>query len=113
MTTVHQVLSDQGSGIPDALGSVLNQGPKSTSYVAFTKGAVDSLLEISNKDWTDGGQAESLDEGWRERISAANEHLAESGIRVLGVGIRRLESFDEELERDLTFFGMVGMIDPA
>ena len=48
MTTVHQVLPDQGSGIPDALGSVLNQGPKSTSYVAFTKGAVDSLLEISN-----------------------------------------------------------------
>jgi hypothetical protein len=67
MTTVHQVLPDQGSGIPDALGSVLNEGPKSTSYVAFTKGAVDSLLEISNKDWTDGGQAESLDEGWRER----------------------------------------------
>jgi P-type Ca2+ transporter type 2C len=113
MTTVHQVLPDQGSGIPDALGSVLNEGPESTSYVAFTKGAVDSLLEISNKVWTDDGQAESLDEGWRERISAANEHLAESGIRVLGVGIRRLESFDEELERDLTFFGMVGMIDPA
>jgi P-type E1-E2 ATPase len=28
MTTVHQVLPDRGSGIPDALGSVLNEGPE-------------------------------------------------------------------------------------
>jgi P-type Ca2+ transporter type 2C len=56
-----------------------------------------------------------LTEGWRERISAANEQLAGDGIRVLGVGLRRLRSFDgngEEQERNLTFLGIVGMIDP-
>jgi P-type Ca2+ transporter type 2C len=92
----------------------LNGGPESAPYVVFTKGAVGSLLEISNEVWTDG-QAEPLNEGWREKISAANERLAEKGIRVLGVGIRRLPAFDgdeNELERDLTFFGMIGMIDP-
>jgi Ca2+-transporting ATPase len=56
-----------------------------------------------------------MNERWRERISAANRRLAGKGIRVLGVGIRRLPEFDgdgNDLERDLTFFGMIGMIDP-
>jgi Ca2+-transporting ATPase len=116
MTTVHKVVSDSGSEIPEALESVLNGGRESTLCVAFTKGAVDSLLEISSEVCTGDGQAEPLNEGWRERISAANERLAENGIRVLGVGLRRLRSLDgvgEELERDLIFFGMIGMIDPA
>ncbi|MDQ5819649.1 MAG: cation-translocating P-type ATPase, partial [Actinomycetota bacterium] len=117
MTTVHEVVVNSGSGIPDALESALkNEVRESTPYVAFTKGAVDSLLEISSEVWTDDGQVEPLSEGWRERISAANERLAENGIRVLGVGLRRLRSLDssgDELERGLTFFGMVGMIDPA
>ena len=115
MTTVHEVLSGSGSGIPETLASVLNDGPERAPYVAFTKGGVDSLLEISNEVWTDG-QTEPLNEGWGDRISAANERLAENGIRVLGVGFRRLRLFDgsaDELERDLTFLGMVGMIDPA
>jgi Ca2+-transporting ATPase len=114
MTTVHEVLPNQGSVIPSSLESVLNGGPESAPYIVFTKGAVGSLLEISNEVWTDG-QAEPLNEGWREKISAANERLAEKGIRVLGVGIRRLPAFggdENELERDLTFFGMIGMIDP-
>ncbi|MDQ4002538.1 MAG: cation-translocating P-type ATPase, partial [Actinomycetota bacterium] len=114
MTTVHEVLPNQGSVNPSSLESVLNGGPESAPYVVFTKGAVNSVLEISNEVWADG-QAEPLNEGWRERISAANERLAEKGIRVLGVGIRRLPAFDgdeNELERDLTFFGMIGMIDP-
>jgi P-type Ca2+ transporter type 2C len=115
MTTVHEVLPDSDAGIPDTLGSVLNEGSESTPYVAFTKGAVDSLLEISNEVWSNG-QTGPLNEGWRERISAANERLAENGVRVLGVSFKHLRSFDggtDELERDLTFLGMVGMIDPA
>ncbi|MDQ3285728.1 MAG: cation-translocating P-type ATPase, partial [Actinomycetota bacterium] len=115
MTTVHEVLSDWGSGSPDTLSSVLREGLKNAPYVAFTKGAVDSLLEISNEVWSDG-QTEPLGGDWRERISAANQRLAENGIRVLGVGFRSLRSLEggaDELERDLTFLGMVGMIDPA
>ena len=114
MTTVHEVVPD--SGLPAALDSALN-GRDSGSYVAFTKGAVDGLVEISSEVWTGDGRLEPLSEEWRGRISASNERLAENGIRVLGLGLRRLPAFDgggeEELERDLTFFGMVGMIDPA
>jgi P-type Ca2+ transporter type 2C len=115
MTTVHEVVSGSGSETLEALKSVLPAEQGRASYVAFTKGAVDSLLEISSEVWSGDGQAEPLTEGWRERISAANERLAGDGIRVLGVGLRRLRSFEgigEEQERDLTFLGMVGMIDP-
>ena len=115
MTTVHEMFSDWGSGRADTLSSVLREGLKNAPYVAFTKGAVDSLLEISNEVWSDG-QAKPLDGDWRERISAANQRLAQNGIRVLGVGFRSLRSLDggaDELERDLTFLGMVGMNDPA
>src|SRR5918994_1157719 len=61
MTTVHRVAADPGSGLPAALGSALDGGP----YVAFTKGAVDGLLEVSSEVWTEGGQAEPLSEEWR------------------------------------------------
>jgi P-type Ca2+ transporter type 2C len=115
MTTVHEVLLGSGSETWGAFKSVLNAKQESASYVAFTKGAVDNLLEISSEVWSGDGQVEPLTEGWRERISAANEQLAGDGIRVLGVGLRRLRSVNgigEELERDLTFLGMIGMIDP-
>ena len=115
MTTVHKVVSGSGSETLEALKSGLNAEQESASYIAFTKGAVDSLLEISSEVWSGDGQVEPLTEGWRERISDANERLAGDGIRVLGVGLRRLRSFDgdgEEQERNLTFLGIVGMIDP-
>jgi len=111
MTTVHEVVSPSGSKTREALQSLSNGG-RVAPYVAFTKGAVDSLLEISSHVWSGDGRVETLGEEWRERISAANERLAGDGIRVLGVGVRRLDSAGDELERDLTFVGMVGMIDP-
>jgi P-type Ca2+ transporter type 2C len=112
MTTVHKVVSD--SKIPDVIEPVLKS--EATPYIAISKGAMDSLLEVSSEVWTGEGHTEPLDEGWRERILAANARLAGKGIRVLAVGLRHLWSFDsagEEIEDDLTFFGMVGMIDPA
>ena len=108
MTTVHRVVPD--SEIPEVLEPILKEGP----YIAISKGAMDSLLEISSGVWTGEGRTEPLDDAWRERILAANARLAGKGIRVLAVGFRRLWSFaGEETEDDLTFFGMVGMIDPA
>ena len=85
-------------------------------YVAFTKGAVDGLLDVSDAVWVNG-HAESLDEDWRKRISESNDRLAEEGMRVLGVAFKPLKrrpyhGLESDAERNVTFIGMMGMIDP-
>ncbi len=85
-------------------------------YVAFTKGAVDGLIQISGSVLVEG-HVEPLTDKWRERIAAANDRLARDGMRVLGLGYRPVGSAESDdptttLERDLIFAGMVGMIDP-
>jgi P-type Ca2+ transporter type 2C len=84
-------------------------------YIAFTKGSVDGLLDVSDQVWANG-KAEALDAGWRSRIEAANERLAKKGMRVLGVAFRLMNQIPEiiqtDLEQKLTFIGLFGMIDP-
>ncbi|MDJ0706795.1 MAG: cation-translocating P-type ATPase [Leptolyngbyaceae cyanobacterium MO_188.B28] len=133
MTTIHRVLNSpdwfrelldgEGRGAGGAgeaqiqnlkskiQNSPLIQNPKSFQYITFTKGAVDGLLTISSKVWLEG-RAESLDETQYQRISQANNQLAQDGMRVLGVAFR-LDHSDEIVEQDLIFLGMIGIVDPA
>ena len=117
MTTVHEFRVNESTSQQGArpLAASLPIA-SSTRYLTFTKGAVDSLLEVSDRVWVDGG-GELLDEPWRERIERANDGLAGDGMRVLGVAFRPLETrsagmSEEELERELIFVGLIGMIDP-
>ena len=109
MTTVHSIAgSEHGKSEFEAW----NQQP----YVTFTKGAVYSLLEVCNWVWVDG-RVEALDGEWRRRIEAANDRLAQEGMRVLGAAFRPLDELaasgeEENLEQDMIFVGMTGMIDP-
>ncbi len=87
-----------------------------TPYVAFCKGAVDGLLEITSRVWA-GDRAVPLSDDLRQRILDANAQLAQDGQRVLGVAFRPLpadlvEAGEAELEQEMTFVGLTGMIDP-
>ncbi|MFW6070628.1 MAG: cation-translocating P-type ATPase [bacterium] len=111
MTTVHRLPAD-----PGALPPALQQLPAlDAPFVAFTKGAVDGLLEISSEVWENDRRV-ALDDAWRERILRANEDLAQNGMRVLGVAMRPLDQAPDgqstALEQDLILVGLVGMIDP-
>ncbi len=83
--------------------------------IAFTKGSVDGLLECSSHVWMNG-QTVPLDNTWRQRIEAANERLANKGMRVLGMAYRIFDQLPEkptlEEETGLVFVGLFGMIDP-
>ncbi|MBN1145978.1 MAG: cation-translocating P-type ATPase [Anaerolineales bacterium] len=111
MTTIHG-LSPQGlAGLLGIEGAGL-----ADQAVAFTKGAVDGLLDICERVWVDG-KLESLDAGWRARVQAANDRLAQQGMRVLGLAFRPLDELPpadrpDLLEKDLVLIGLVGMMDP-
>jgi P-type Ca2+ transporter type 2C len=86
-------------------------------YVMVTKGAVDGLLDISDRVWSDR-KIVMMDDGWRKRILDANNDLALKGMRVLGVAFRQSSEEEsrqvsEEMEQGLVFVGMFAMIDPA
>ncbi|MBK8034183.1 MAG: cation-translocating P-type ATPase [Chloroflexi bacterium] len=115
MTTIHTL--EANATLSDSEGYVarlLNLRP--LDYVAFTKGAVDTMLDRSTHVWYEG-KAVPLTAEWRRRIEDATNDLAQNGLRVLGMGFRHLTELPaninpETVEIDLTFVGMVGIIDP-
>ncbi|HET6371637.1 MAG TPA: cation-translocating P-type ATPase, partial [Nitrospiria bacterium] len=117
MTTIHRFPHSE-SDVPQTLQRIWRWSREmgEVPYLAFTKGAVDGLVSISNKVWVND-RAEPLSAEWRERIVAANDRLAQNGVRVLGVSFRLLSSAERkslrDAEGDQIFVGMAGMIDPA
>jgi Ca2+-transporting ATPase len=81
--------------------------------ISFTKGAFDVLLDKATRQSGPAGP-ESLDVA---KIQQIHEQMAADGLRVLAVAMRRWERLPNEIspaeaEKDLTFLGLVGMIDP-
>ena len=115
MTTFHEPQQQAQNGAVEArLTSLLASDRQ--PFVAFTKGATESLLRVCDRVWTHAG-IQPLTPDWRRRIEGADDRLAGDGLRVLGVAFRTLQALPAEgemeaLERDLTFVGLVAMIDP-
>ncbi len=109
MTTVHEF--DRAR--LGAFAASFRSPQLSGRYIAFTKGAVDGLLEIAGAVWM-GDRAEPMDEGWQARVQKANNDLAGRGMRVLGVGFTTYPDLPPqvELEQEVILIGLVGMIDP-
>jgi Ca2+-transporting ATPase len=84
---------------------------------AFVKGAPDVVLELCTHIREDG-KTITLGEAKRAEVLEQNRDLASHALRVLGVAYRPLDAVPaspvaEALEKELTFVGLLGMIDPA
>ncbi len=80
------------------------------------KGSTQSLLSISTYLYIDG-KKRTLTDKRKKEIEALNEHFSEEGMRVLAIGNRALKPKQgayrrENAEKDITFLGLMAMIDP-
>ncbi|MBU8922423.1 MAG: cation-translocating P-type ATPase [Bacteroidales bacterium] len=80
------------------------------------KGAPDSVLEISRQIYRDG-KAEPMTDADRDEIRRINDEFSKQALRVLAIAYRPLEVDGrdyvmEEVEKDVIFLGLTGMIDP-
>ena len=86
------------------------------NYIVYTKGGVDELLKCCKSYCINGDIKTDLD-SYTVEIHKANENMAKDALRVLAMAYKVIDHkpTDEEMltiESDLTYVGMVGMIDP-
>ena len=85
-------------------------------YIAYTKGGIDELLARCSS-YEINGEIKTDLENYKPEIDKNNIEMAKEALRVLAFAYKELdhEPTDEEMkniEENLTFVGMVGMIDP-
>lgn len=80
----------------------------------FTKGAIDSILKISNKALL-GEEIVALNDEVRKSILKAADEMSDEALRVLACAYKEIDSSNvsiDSLETNLIYVGMMGMIDP-
>jgi magnesium-transporting ATPase (P-type) len=99
MSTIHQDVLNPNDGL-----------------VVFVKGAPREVLQLCTHIMLDGKMC-PLDEVERGEILAANDNYARNALRVLALARRELPARQgmytiERVERELTFLGLMAMMDP-
>ena len=77
--------------------------------VGFTKGALDSILKHTTKI-LENGEIRPITEADVEKIYETNSYFSDKALRVLALATKETDVPDEN---DLTFVGLVAMVDPA
>jgi len=116
MITIHEVSQPR----PDDISPFYDSKMKDWEVIAV-KGAPDIVLGLCSHYQTMDDKSKPLTEEQRQRILAANDEMTKDALRVLGVAYRIVKEAPatadglkpEELEKDLVFVGLLGMIDPA
>ena len=85
-------------------------------YFVYTKGGIDELLARCKGYIINGEIKEDL-ENYKERINKYNNEMANEALRVLAMAYKEIDHIPSKeemanMENDLIYIGMVGMIDP-
>ena len=79
--------------------------------VAYCKGAPEELIKKCNYSWV-GGRKKKLTTEDRKKVIERCEELSKDALRSLGFAYKETNLTLQEVEEDLIFLGIVGMIDP-
>ena len=113
MVTIHHVADQKDADISPLYGD-----DQDYWYTIAVKGAPDVVLDLCTHYQSIDDKILPMDEETRHCILAANDQLTMQALRVLGLAYRMVpvephEVNSSDLEKDLVFAGMLGMIDPA
>ena len=117
MVTIH---SAKGARLEDV--SPIYDESKKDWYAIVVKGAPDIVLNLCNKYAAIDDSEKVMDDAARKMVLSANDNMTKDALRVLGLAYKLVkdaptdtsaEINPDDLEKDLIFVGMVGMIDPA
>jgi Ca2+-transporting ATPase len=114
MVTIHSIKNPSEEDI-----SPFVDDSRKDSYVVAVKGAPDIVLKLCNRYQPLNDHASAaMDDAKRRQVLDANDAMTRDALRVLGVAYRVVSEVDEklnheEVEKDLIFVGLLGMIDPA
>ncbi len=114
MVTIHSIEDPRLEDISPFIDQTFKN-----KHVVAVKGAPDVVLKLCSKIQSlDNRSAHPLDDAARNQILEANDQMTRGALRVLGVAFRLeddlpAELVSHELEKDLIFAGLIGMIDPA
>ena len=116
MVTVHSVDEPH----PDDISPFYNDQHHKW-FVVTEKGAPDIVLNQCTHYQDRNDEAVLLDDHQRHSILAANDAMTQDALRVLGVAYRLTQVLDDDqdgiieddLEKEMIFVGLIGMIDPA
>ena len=113
MITVHDIIEPK----PEDFSPFYDQKHKDWDVIVV-KGAPDVVLELCTKYEAMNDEVEPLDAKAKKRILDANDAMTADALRVLGLAYRverdvpEGELSPEQVEKDLVFVGLIGMIDP-
>ena len=110
MSTIHRSPAGGSSRQPVVGGQVAGQ------QIAYVKGAPREVLQLCTHILVHG-EVCPLDTALRAEILATNDDYARNALRVLALARRELPPREgaymvEKIERDLTFLGLMAMMDP-
>ncbi len=113
MTTIHKVIRSRSDDFsPFQTGEL-----RSDEHVVAVKGAPDVVLNLCTQYELFDDMEAPMDDTVRQRILKANDEMAGRALRVIAVAYKVINQLPdklnvEEVERDLIFVGLLGMIDP-
>lgn len=112
MVTIHALKHPRPEDI-----SPFDQPQQPQGYVLLVKGAPDLVLDLCTKAQKMDDTVQGLTETQRMEILQANDRMTQDALRVLAVAYKLIPDLPEkwdvdEIEKGLTFVGLIGMIDP-
>ena len=88
---------------------------KGTQYRMIAKGALEEVIKSCTKVKRNG-QLEEITQEIIEKVEAKAKELAETGMQVIALAEKRdypgVDVLDSSYERDMTFIGFIGFLDP-